>query len=155
MKSISKMILGLVASVMLASPAMADTTERDKKAEELLNKLMPALQITDFEASVKATMPLLHKSLINNTGSDVTADLRRFSFKKAHENSSGYATPVKITRVRETTTSAIGFGPTAEAGKVVDYFISKKDGIGGLPAPVKIFFPADGSEPKVSYLGSI
>ncbi len=126
----------------LMTPALADNAARDKKAEDLLNQLMPALQTDDFEASVKATMPLLHKSLLNYAGTDITADLRRFSFKKAHDGSKGYATPVKISRVRETTTSAIGFGPTAEAGKVIDYFIDKKEGNGGMPAPVKVFFPA-------------
>lgn len=151
----TKLLLTLAISFLLIHPAMADNVERDKKAEALLNQFLPALQTADFEASIKAALPLLHKSMLNDGGNDITADLRRFGFKKAHENANGYANPVKISRVRDTSTAAIGFGPTAEAGLVVDYFIDKKEGTGGMPAPVKVFFPSDGGAPKISYIGSL
>jgi hypothetical protein len=61
---------------------------------------------------------------------------------------------VKITRIRRTGVSAIGFRETAEKGKVTDYFVAKKDGVNGMPAPVKIFFPEGGGEPKISYVAA-
>ena len=65
------------------------------------------------------------------------------------------ADPVKITCVRPNEVTAIGHGPTAEEGRAVDYFIAKKDGQAGMPAPVTVFFPASGGPPRVSYLGSL
>ena len=129
----------------------------DPRAEKLLNDFLTALASNkeDMNAAIKAALPHLHKSLLGPGGSDVSQDLRNFSFKKAWQNAQFYAQPVKITRVRKTGTTGIGFRETAEKGKVVDYFVAKKEGINGMPAPVKIFFPEDGSAPKVSYVGSL
>lgn len=60
-----------------------------------------------------------------------------------------------ITRVRPSNVMEIGFGPTAEAGRVEDCFIAKKEGVRGLPAPVTVFFPASGGPPRIAYLGSL
>ena len=128
-------------------------TEPDPAAIDVLNKLMAALQIEDLEASVKESTKYLHKSLLSKAGDDISPDLRRMGFKKARDNVKQYDVPVKVTRVRPTGATSIGFKETAEKGKVVDYMLGKKGGK-GLPAPVKIFFPEIG-EPKVAYLGSL
>jgi len=125
------------------------------KAEKLLNDFVKALSIGDSDESAKTCIPLVHKSLLNQSGDDLTADLRRFSFKKAHENVKFYQSPVKITRIRKQTTTAIGFGDTAQKGTVYDYFIAKRSGVPGMPAPVQVFFPIDGSAPKICYMGSL
>ena len=129
--------------------------KRDAAAKALLNKFFKALSISDFEASIKACKPMMHKSLYNAQGNDISPDLRRFGFKKAHDGAKFYTQPVNITRVRETSMSGVGFGDTAEAGQVVDYFVGKKDGVGGMPAPVKVFFPSNGNPAKIFYIGSI
>lgn len=113
------------------------------------------LSLASASFSHKGALPYLHKSLLAPGGGDVSGDLRRFSFKKAWENAKFYAQPVKITRIRRTGISAIGFRETAEKGKVSDYFVAKKEGVSGMPAPVKIFFPEGGGEPKISYVGSL
>jgi hypothetical protein len=133
----------------------ASPNQIDPRAVEVLNVFMHELMVSDEEESVQQVIRYVHKSLWNADGTDLTADIRRFSFKKARQNAQFYQVPVKITRVRETKVTAIGFGETAESGKVVDYFIAKKPGVNGMPAPIKIFFPADGSEPKISYMGSL
>jgi hypothetical protein len=125
----------------------------DPAAVDVLNKLMAALLIDETEQSVKEAVKLLHKSLLVKTGDDISADLRRFGFKKAHDNAKLYGLPVKIARVRATGATTIGFKETAEKGKVFDYLIEKK--AGGLPAAVKMFFPEGGGEPKVAYLGGL
>ena len=129
----------------------------DPRAEKLLNDFLGALtsNAVDMDAAIKAALPHLHKSLLAPGGGDVSRDLRSFSFKKAWQNAQFYAQPVKITRIRKTGTTAIGFRETAEKGKVTDYFVAKKEGVNGLPAPVKIFFPDDGSAPKIAYVGSL
>lgn len=142
---------------LVENEAHAEEAAVDPRAEELLNKFMGALQDNsgDMNAAAVAAKPFLHKSLYSKDGTSLSPDLMRFSFKKAWEGSKFYSVPVKITRIRPTNVSAIGFRETAEAGKVVDYFIAKRPGIAGLPAPVKVFFPAGGGEPKISYIGSI
>ena len=146
------------APALLPATAQAQMDEPvDPRAEKLLNDFLSALtgNKDDMNAAVKAALPHLHKSLLGPGGTDVTQDLRNFSFKKAWQNAQFYAQPVKITRVRKTGTTGIGFRETAEKGRVIDYFVGKKDGVAGMPAPVKIFFPEDGSAPKISYVGSL
>ena len=164
MKTIANAGLALVltlsaaAPLLHSAPAQAQMDEQvDPRAEKLLNDFLAALtaQPDNMDAAVKAALPYLHKSLLAPDGADVTNDLRNFSFKKAWSNAKFYAQPVKITRIRRTGVSAIGFRETAEKGKVTDYFVGKKDGVNGMPAPVKIFFPEGGGEPKISYVGSL
>lgn len=134
---------------------ISQNQEIDKRAETLLNDFMKALLIEDFDASSKACLKYVHKSLINKTGDNLTKDLLDFSFKKAHSNAKFYASPVVISRVRKNKVTAIGFKETGEKGEEYSYFINKKAGVNGMPAPVNIFFPADGSAPKISYMGSL
>lgn len=152
------LLASTAAPTLLPKLAHAQLDEPvDPRGEKVLNDFLAALTANEasIDAAIKAALPYLHKSLLGPGGSDVSADLRRFSFKKAWENAKFYAQPVKITRVRKTSTTAIGFRETAEKGKVVDYFVGKKEGVSGMPAPVKIFFPEGGGEPKISYVGSL
>lgn len=127
----------------------------DAKAEALITDFMKALLIDDSDASAKECLKYVHKSLMNSAGDDLTKDLRSFSFKKAHSNAKFYASPVKITRVRTNKSTAIGYGDKAEKGTEYSYFIGKKAGVNGMPAPLNVFFPADGGAPKISYMGSL
>jgi hypothetical protein len=149
--------LALTCSITTSQVATAEdpAPAPDPAAVKLVDDFMTALRIAGDEESAKATLPLVHKSLLNPAKDDLSQDLRRFSFKKAHDNAKFYAAPVKVTRVRSTGITAIGFKQTAEAGSVVDYFIAKKDGVSGMPAPVRIFFPKDGGAPKIAYMGSL
>lgn len=154
------LFLGMAAAapVFDPRPVHAQMDEAvEPRAEKLLNDFLAALTSNpdNMDAAVKAALPYLHKSLLGPGGTDVSADLRRFSFKKAWENAKFYAQPVKITRIRRTGVSAIGFRETAEKGRVTDYFVAKKEGVNGMPAPVKIFFPEGGGEPRISYVGSL
>ena len=152
------MRLFILALLLVPSLAFAEDVAPEEKpdpaAVEVLNKLMTALAIDDFEQSVKESTKYLHKSLLSKAGDDISADLRRFGFKKAKENAKLYDAPDKVQRVRATGVTSIGFKETAEKGKVVDYMLEKKAGK-GLPAPVKMFFPEGGGEPRVSYIGSL
>lgn len=154
----SKFLLTCFFCLCFASFSQAQLTAKDTepKAMELLNKFLEALLIEDADASAKALLPLVHKSLMDDNGDDLTRDLRSFSFKKAHSNAKFYQSPVRVTRVRKTDSrTAIGYGDSAEKGRIEDYFIAKKQGVNGMPAPVQIFFPANGGEPKIAYMGSL
>lgn len=153
MKTLNLFAVLMLIFIGASSGTFQDQT--DPKAEKLLNDFMTALLISESNASAKECLKHVHKSLKNDAQTDLTSDLRRFSFKKAHDNARFYQVPVKITRVRPKNITAIGFGKTAEKGKVVDYFIAKKEGENGMPAPVSIFFPEGSGEPKISYMGSL
>lgn len=127
----------------------------DPRAEPLLNAFLNALLLADEAACLKALLPLVHKSLLNKMGDALSRDVQEFSFKKARTNAKNYAQPVRITEVRANRVSAIGFGPSAQSGTETKYWIAKREGVGGMPAPVNIFFPADGGPPLISYMGSL
>ena len=38
--------------------------------------------------------------------------------------------------------------------EVYKYFIAKKDGVGGMPSPIQVFYPEGGGEPIVYDFGS-
>ncbi len=79
-------------------------------------------------------------------------DSLRFAYKKAHGNAKMY--DAVVVRTVLTGTSAVGFGPTAQKGKLYKYFIAKKDGVGGMPAPIQVFYPDGGLDPVVYDFGS-
>lgn len=66
-----------------------------------------------------------------------------------------YKVPVEITRVAPGNERTIGFRDTAERGRVDRYFVAKRRGVSGLPAPLHVFFPADGGAPSVVDMGSL
>jgi len=141
-----------------AQPSQAQTGDDPREADvpALLAATLSVLQQNrDEEAAAAAIVPYLHKSLLDSTGARLTTDVRSFSFKKAHGAAGLYAVPVTITRVRPSAVTAIGHGPTGEQGRSVDYFVAKRAGVAGMPAPVTVFFPVGGGPPKVAYLGSL
>ena len=110
---------------------------------------------TDEKAAAKAALPFIHKSEYDDTGVNLKKDRLDFSFKKAWQNARFYKTPVVITRVQKQNLTAIGFGATAEKGTEYNWCFAKNDGVAGLPAPLNIFFPANGAAPKIYYYGSL
>lgn len=139
-----------------APPQAASNDPREASVPALLSSTLSALQQNrDEEAAAAAIVPYLHRSLLDASGTHLSTDVRSFSFKKAHVTAGLYTIPVTITRVRPSTTTAIGYGGAAEQGRLVDYFVGKRPGVNGMPAPVTVFFPASGGPPKVAYLGSL
>src|SRR5262245_54836923 len=153
-----KLCLGLlivcVCLPCLPLTAVGQNPQPDKRAVDLLNRMMNALLIENEEESAKALALLVHKSLLPAGGRVLTRDVRGFRCRKDHTGAKLYSNPVAVTRVRQRSLSAIGFQETAEEGTEFDYFIAKKDGVAGLPAPVRVFFPKSGAEPRISYVGS-
>ncbi|MBK8217394.1 MAG: hypothetical protein IPK71_27015 [Myxococcales bacterium] len=141
----------------VASPPgqAVDPTAVDPSATRLLDAFLSALQgQRDEEAAARAVLPFVHKSMLGPSGG-LSDDVRRFSFKKAFGAAPLYAVPVVVTRVRPSSTTAIGFGPTGERGRSVDYFVAKRPGQVGMPAPVTVFFPESGAPPSIAYVGSL
>jgi len=97
----------------------------------------------------------MHKSLLNKEGTTLDGDTLEFSFKKAFQNAKFYSYPVKITRVQKLKTSEIGYKETHQFGVEYKFWIAKKSSKFGLPAPLVLFFPKDGTQAKLSYVGSL
>lgn len=129
----------------------------DKRGIEVINNFMQALMDnqTDEQAAAKAAMPYIHASEYDNSGTNLKRDRLDFSFKKAWQNAKFYQLPVSVTRIQKQNLTAIGFGPTAQAGISYKVWIAKKAGVNGMPAPLNVFFPADGSAPTLHYYGSL
>jgi hypothetical protein len=140
------------AAEQSATDAPADA---DGAALELLNRFMNALLIKDDSERLAAVLPCVHKSLLNNDGSDLMQTVKEYSYQRAIRDVALYQMPVRVTQVAKGNNSAVSYGKTAEEGRTDRYFIAKRDGVPGLPAPVHVFFPKDGGKPSVINMGSL
>jgi hypothetical protein len=129
----------------------------NKSATDAVTNFMKALNsnASDEMAAAKAALPYIHKSEYDKSGSNLKQDRLDYSFKKAWQNAKFYQNPVKITRVQKQSVTAIGFGNTAQKGTCYKVFIAKKEGGTGLPAPLNVFIPEDGTDAKIYYYGSL
>ncbi len=166
---LSLFVSGLMAGGLMvaAAPAFAagpTDVQPDPKVVEFINtfcaemnaatKDMPSPSDGDISELGKKAMKFYHRSHYNGAKDNLKDDRLRFSFKKGMSNIKFYDCPVKITRVRKTATSGIGFKDTAEKGLVFDYFLKKKDGVAGMPAQVRVFVSEKG-EISFDDLGSL
>lgn len=143
----------LIGGAMSVQPAQAQTPE--PAAVTLVSNFLQALQIGDEAQRVQAVLPYLHKSLLTASGTDLSPDVKRYQFKKASQAAASYAVPANVTRVHSRGSLVVDEGHNPEKGRVDDYYIAKKDGQSSTAAPVQIFFPEDGSAPKIFYMGSL
>ena len=131
----------------------------DKRGIEVINSFMNAIMDPDSQGNegtaAIAALPYIHASEYDARGTNLKKDRLEFSFKKAWHNAKFYTLPVSVTRIQRQHITAIGFGATAQAGKAFKVWIAKKDGVAGMPAPLNVFFPSDGSAPKLYYYGSL
>ncbi len=140
----------------LAGPARAiEKIPPDPKAVTLVNALLSALSLPDEAARLKAVLPLVHKSLKTADGADLDANIKRFSYAKASAGAGRYAQPAVIHEVHKGNTLTVGFKETAEKGRKDKYFVKKKEGSTGMPAPIVVFWPEGGGEPVVLDMGSL
>lgn len=127
-----------------------------QQAEKVMNRFLSLLQHDSYEISARKVVPLMHRSLLDRSGKRLDDDTLRFSFKKAHQNAQHYAYPVQITRVQKLRTTGVGHGRTYQKGVEYKYWIRKRKGEIGMPAPLVLFFPrGEAVQPKLSYVGSL
>ena len=159
LKSIFIAVLTLVVAASTTNLQAQDVAlaQFDKRGVEVTQKFLDAINsnATDINAAATAALPFIHNSEYDASGLTLKKDRMDFSFKKAWQNAKFYQSPVKVTRVQKQGISAIGFGATAQKGTAYKVFLAKKSGVAGLPAAVHVFFPEDGTEPKVYYYGSL
>lgn len=153
----SAVLVSCLVAAQGFAQANADAPPDDRGAAKLKRFMEIVASTEDLEEAGKLVIAekLVHGSKLDkNDPRKMNNDSIRFAFKKAHQNVKMYDPGPRIIRTQLTGTSAVGFGPTAQKGKLYKYFIAKKDGINGMPAPIQIFYPEDGSDPIVYDFGS-
>jgi hypothetical protein len=128
----------------------------DKRGIAVIDSFMSAIMHNqaDENAAAQAAMPYIHRSEYDNSSQHLKQDRMDFSFKKAWQNVKFYKWYAQLTRVQKQSLTAIGFGNTAETGIVYKVWVAKRVGAEGLPAPVGVFFPSNGGDPKIYSYGS-
>lgn len=149
------LILSLCILNSLIPVEAIEKIKPDPKGTELVNNLLKALSIEDPEERLQAVIPLVHKSLLTSDGKDLSRDTKDFSYKKAYNNVKFYQIPVSIKEVHKGRVMEIGFRETGERGRTDKYFVNKRPGVAGYPAPIHVFWPQDGGSPKVVNMGSL
>ena len=146
--------LACIALITTSAHAI-EKIQPNPAAIELVNRFMTALQTPDEAARVRSILLLIHKSMKTNDGSDLAPNVRRYSFRKASAGVRHYAVPVRVTEVHKGRTVQVGYKVTAERGRKDKYFVAKKPGAVGRPAPIHVFFPDGGGAPSVIDFGSL
>lgn len=147
-------LLAGLAATLCPAVWSVERIDPDPAAVELLNSLLKALMLEDEGQRLAAVLPLVHKSLITRDGKDLERSVKDFSYKKASAGARLYAFPVEITEVHKGNSLTIGFKETAETGRVDKYFLAKRSGVAGRPAPIHVFWDSQG-KPKVTNMGSL
>lgn len=126
----------------------------DERAEKLVNELLKALQIENADEREKAVIQLVHPTLLGPDGK-LKRDVKEFSYKKASAAAKFYSVPVVITRVEKGKPIEIPW--KISGSKIVEqkkgsrdkYFVQKKDGVAGMPAPIVVFMAVDKETPPL------
>ena len=145
----------LLSGCLAASAGAIEKVPPSPEGKALVDTFLSAMRTKDATARVKAVLPLVHKTLRSQDGKTLTADVLRYSFKKASQSVQAYASPARITEVHKGRTVQVGYKETAERGRRDKYFVAKREGVKGRPAPVHVFFPADGGAPRIIDFGSL
>ena len=132
-------------------------TPPNPAAVSLINSFFEALHLPTDADRQKAILPLVHKSLVYNdkTGPVLDRTIRDYSYSRAVKNYGLYQFPVNITEVHQGNTFTVRAGSSAELDRTDKYFVAKRSGVAGLPAPVEVFFPSQGGAPSLINFGSL
>ena len=147
-------LAAVLVTLFVSMPASAiEKIDPNPAAVKLITKFIKAAQIKDSKARLAAILPMLHKSMKTKDGKDLPGNVKNYSYKKACDNAKFYQTT--IFEVHKGRTVTVGFKETAEKGRKDKYFVNKKDGVAGRPAPLHVFFPASGGAPTLINIGSL
>lgn len=152
---LSLVLLAIFGVALCGRVLAVEKIDPDPKGVKLCTDFLAAVSIEDEAKRLEAVIPLLHKSLLTDDGKDLKPDVKRFSYGKACTNAKFYKQPAEVTDAHKGTESKVGFGKTAEKGRADKYFVAKKDGVAGRPAPLHVFWPSDGGAPKLINIGSL
>lgn len=136
----------------------ADQVPNEVKA--VLNQYINILtNSNNLDVCANEMLKIAAGGLLSQDCKSIASDVKPYSLKKDFENVKFYKNPVVITRVQLINDDYDGYGPTLISGTVYKIWIAKKEGVNGMPAPVKIIVPKNHptyKTPKViSNIGSL
>lgn len=134
------------------------TSPPDAQAVLLINRCFEILQNPNEAERLQQVQDVVHASLLftdRNGQTDLIRNVKEFSYLKAIQNVQAYDYPVKITEVQRGLEVTVGTGTAAERGRTDKYFIAKRSGVAGLPAPIIVFFPENKGKPTITNFGSL
>ena len=156
-RHIVKFFVGLATILGSMAWAAPPSLPADPAAVEVISRFLDICNRDgDLESKGREVVAarLVHASKLDlNNPAQLNADALRFGFKRAAENAHFYET--RITRVTQTSTTGVGFGTTAQRGRLYKYFVAKRAGVAGMPAPLHVFFPDQGGAPVLYDWGSL
>jgi hypothetical protein len=129
-------------------PTAAPLAPDDAPAHELISRFVQQLLHNDPESAARAVLPLLHRSLLRQ--GVILPDFRKNNLDIAHERIRLYRLPVVIIDKKNTNRNTIGVLADKEQGAEWMYSIAKMQDTGGLPAYIRVFFPQNGGEPRIT-----
>ena len=149
-------IKGLKDKITSSSKGDAKLSDKDiKSIKQLISKFLTQIKRAPYPTNAQLVAPYLHNSLLTADGATLDGDTMEYSFKKASQNAKLYKIPADLTRVQQLNTSGAGSSRGFDMGIEYKVWIAKKANEPGLAAPLVVIFPADGSPPKLTYIGSL
>lgn len=124
------------------------TLNRDKEALDLINSLFDLILKNNPESGAIKILPIIHKSLIKNNNLDI--NFKKYKFFKAYEKVHLYKNPVEVKTKKNSGRTIIGVLLDKEEGVEWIYTLKKIEDLGGINGQVRIFFPENGSIPKIT-----
>jgi TIR domain-containing protein len=121
---------------------------QDAVALSLINSLFQLMNICEPNIGAQRALPLIHKSLIAK--GELELNFKKFKFWKAYEKMHLYKIPIEIKIKKNSGRKSIGILLDKESGTEWIYTLKKIEDLGGITGQVRIFFPDNGSEPKIS-----
>lgn len=128
----------------------------DPRAVKVIEGFLKGLLKPNEISRVEAIFPYIHPVLKNEDQSWLKEEVTIYHFPRASRNSYCYHIPVKVAMVQPKGTGVLYVNQQSESGEFYDYYLMKKGkSLQVLPSPVNLFFPSDGREPKITYMGGL
>lgn len=129
-------------------------SELPQEISNIVSQYLFVLQnSTTLEEAASKLQNILGGGLLNYQG-QISQDTLSFSLKKDFQNAKLYQYPIKITRVMKILNDYDGYQQTYIEGTGYKVWVAKKDGVAGMPAPIHVIKPNNGSAAKIIGIGS-
>lgn len=129
-------------------PSGAAASIDHSAAQRLVQDFLQLLATYEVENAAWRAAPFLHRSLLN--GEMLQPQFKQNNFYAAHQRFRMYKTPIHFTKTQSTNRTAIGPLRDRDEGEEFVYTLEKMDDSGGMPGTVRVFFPKEGSAPKIT-----
>lgn len=133
-----------VPTAAAATPPLAN----HDAARQLVEEFVKILATYEVENAAWRAAPFLHRSLLQ--GEMMQPQFKQNNFYSAHQRFRSYKMPISFVKSQSTNRTAIGSLRDRDEGEEFVYTLEKTVDNGGMPGTVRVFFPKNGDEPKIT-----